>query len=55
MRDEVMIEKLKAIVGEANVLTAEPMKKHTTFRIGGPAKYYVTPMNCEQIKQIILI
>ncbi len=48
-----MIEKLKAIVGAANVLTAEPMKKHTTFRIGGPAKYYVTPMNCEQITQIL--
>ena len=21
----------------------EPMKKHTTFRIGGPADYFVTP------------
>ncbi len=50
-----MIEKLKAIVGATNVLTAEPMKKHTTFRIGGPAKYYVTPMDCEQIKNIILL
>ena len=50
-----MIEKLKAIVGAANVLTAEPMKKHTTFRIGGPAKYYVTPMDCEQIRQILAL
>lgn len=55
MRDEIMIEKLKAIVGGANVLSEEPMKKHTTFRIGGPAKYYVTPMDCEQIRQILAL
>ncbi len=50
-----MIEKLKAILGETNVLVGEPMKKHTTFRVGGPAAYYVTPTNCEQVKQILVL
>ncbi len=52
---EIMIEKLKSIVGGSNVLFNEPMKKHTTFRIGGPATYYVTPANCEQISQILAL
>lgn len=48
-----MLEKLKTIAGEANVLCGEPMKKHTTFRVGGPARYYVTPTSVQQIVQIL--
>lgn len=29
------------IVGENKVLEQEPMARHTTFRIGGPADYFV--------------
>ncbi|MBQ4284417.1 MAG: UDP-N-acetylmuramate dehydrogenase [Lachnospira sp.] len=29
------------------------MKMHTTFKIGGPADYYVTPVNKEQLKRLI--
>ena len=46
-------EKLNSILTEDNILLEEPMKKHTTFRIGGPAKYYVMPQNREQVKDII--
>ena len=31
------------ISGEGNVLKDEPMKMHTTFRIGGPADYFIQP------------
>ena len=31
----------------------EPMKKHTTFRIGGPADYFVTPESREEIQAIV--
>ena len=31
----------------------EPMKKHTTFRIGGPADYFVTPESKEEIQAIV--
>lgn len=41
------------IVGSDHVDTDEPMKKHTTFRIGGPADYYVTPHSKDEIAQVI--
>lgn len=52
--DRVIKDKLSEIVGEENVLTEEPMKLHTTFRIGGPADYFVTPDSPEQISLTIL-
>lgn len=36
------------------VLEGEPMKKHTTFRIGGPADFYVEPDE-KQIKKLLEI
>lgn len=42
-------EDLKAVLGSENVLINEPMYKHTTFRIGGNADYFVTPTTEEQI------
>lgn len=38
---------------EGQVLTQEPMKKHTTFRVGGNAKYYVNPESKEQLSQTV--
>lgn len=32
-----------------------PMKDHTTFRIGGPADYYITVNNIEQLKAVIAL
>ena len=48
-------ETLKEIVGKENVLTEEPLKRHTTFRIGGPAKYFVTPENFGQLGELLLL
>lgn len=31
----------------------EPMMKHTTFRIGGPARYFFMPKNTEEIRQLL--
>lgn len=36
-------DKLAGIVAPENILMDEPMSRHTTFRIGGPADIYVTP------------
>ena len=36
------------ISGEGNVLKDEPMKMHTTFRIGGPADYFIQPSKIER-------
>ena len=34
---------LTEMMGEGQVHKQEPMSRHTTFRIGGPAEYFVTP------------
>lgn len=34
-------------------LCEEPLKKHTTFRIGGAAKYFFTPVNSTEVYNII--
>lgn len=48
-----LIEQLVDISGEQNVLQNEPMKKHTTFRIGGPCDIFIKPRSIEEIRQII--
>lgn len=54
--DEYRVYKeLCQISGEENVLRDEPMKRHTTFRIGGPADYFVTVHSKEEIKEILLL
>ncbi|MBU5470009.1 UDP-N-acetylmuramate dehydrogenase [Falcatimonas sp. MSJ-15] len=48
-----LIEQLVDISGEQNVLQNEPMKRHTTFRIGGPCDIFIKPGSIEEIRQII--
>lgn len=38
---------------ETNVLIDEPMKKHTSFKIGGPADILLTPKNIEEVQKIV--
>ena len=45
-------QKLCSIVGEEQVLAEEPMKKHTTFRIGGPADFLVLPQTPQEIAEV---
>ncbi len=42
-------------LGSDNVRLHEPMKKHTTFRIGGPADYYLCPHSTEEMQKILQI
>lgn len=46
-------EKLSKIVRKEQILEEEPMKKHTTFRIGGPAEYLILPQTIEEIADVI--
>lgn len=43
------------LLGEERVFTDEPMKQHTTFRIGGPADYFLVPGTGEEVGRIIRI
>ena len=46
-------EKLSKIVRKEQILEEEPMKKHTTFRIGGPAEYLILPQTAEEIADVV--
>lgn len=46
-------EELCGILGSENVLKEEPMKNHTTFRVGGPADWLLTPTEEEQIRDVV--
>ena len=50
-----LVDELYRIVGEQNVQIEEPMSNHTTFRIGGPAQYFVTPQSTEELGQVVLL
>lgn len=48
-----MAEKLAQIVGKENIKIDEPMKNHTSFKVGGPADVLVTPQNGIQIRDVL--
>ena len=50
---EQFLNELKKIVRDDHILEKEPMKKHTTFRVGGPADYFVTPQTAEEVAKVI--
>ena len=54
LREEV-IKRLEQTVGNDQFLRNEPMKKHITFRVGGPAACFLTPSTKEQIEEIVHI
>src|ERR1700730_10245508 len=52
--DLVIAEKLKEIVGEdGDVRLYEPLSKHTTLRVGGPAQFWVEPRNEATLSELI--
>src|SRR6267378_1243403 len=52
--DLVIAEKLKEIVGQDDeVCLYEPLSKHTTLRVGGPAQFWVEPRNEKAFAELI--
>lgn len=43
------------VLGSDHVMCDEPMKKHTTFRIGGPAACFLSPHSTEEIQKVLQI
>lgn len=50
--EKIFDEALKNILSEDEILKDEPMKHHTTFRVGGPAEYYLRPKK-EQVAEVL--
>lgn len=50
-----IVTQFQEIAGTEQVLIQEPMKNHTTFRIGGPAACFVRPQDAGQVGRILHI
>ena len=48
-------QSLYTVIDAAKVLQNEPMKKHTTFRIGGPADYFVMPSDEQELAKVLKV
>ncbi|MDY4040978.1 MAG: UDP-N-acetylmuramate dehydrogenase [Collinsella sp.] len=51
--NEDVLGALAGIVGEDDVLMVEPMRAHTTFKIGGPADVLVRPHDPEEAVRVL--
>ena len=50
IKDEII-----RLAGAENVLANEPMARHTTFRVGGPADLLVCPKNPELLRELVVV
>lgn len=50
-----ILEKLKQITDEKNIFVDELMSKHTSFKTGGKAEFFVTPESKEELIEIFKI
>ncbi|OPJ54980.1 UDP-N-acetylmuramate dehydrogenase [Alkalithermobacter paradoxus] len=53
MNMNYIYDRLLEILDKEDILRDEPMKNHTSFKVGGPADILVTPRNEEQIVDIV--
>ena len=53
--DQKIIERFSNLLGNEKIRINEPMNRHTTFRIGGPADYFLLPSSSEEVKGILEI
>ncbi len=51
---EILLKELKTVLKEEQILQNEPMDRHTTFRVGGPADLYLLPTEA-QLKEVMNI
>ncbi len=51
--DKDFLEKLKLILDNEEILENEMMNKHTTFQLGGPAKYFIKPKSINKIIKVL--
>lgn len=51
--NEDFYQKLKELLRENQIMIEEPLAKHTTFQIGGPADYLVLPDSIPQVSSLV--
>ncbi len=53
MEDRIFLESIKKVLTKGTVKSNELMKNHTSFGIGGPAKYYVQAADEKEIAAVL--
>ena len=53
--NEAFATEIKKVLGDGRVMFHEPMKAHTTFRIGGPADCLIFPSSMEEVRQVFAL
>ena len=53
--NEAVKQKFCQVLEKEQVLFEEPMKSHTTFRIGGPAEVFIMPKSVKQVQMAVKI
>lgn len=55
MLSDDLVKLIEGIAGSYNVKINEPMKNHTSFRIGGPADILITPASISVLREVVEI
>jgi UDP-N-acetylmuramate dehydrogenase len=53
--DSLFLDKLNKLLNEDQVRINERMKDHTTFKIGGPCDYFLTPSSLDELSQLLVL
>ncbi|MBQ8558698.1 MAG: UDP-N-acetylmuramate dehydrogenase [Tyzzerella sp.] len=48
-------DKIMNMIDATRIYREEPMKKHTTFRVGGNADYFIVPKTTEEVKNVVTL
>lgn len=54
-KQQEVVTMLTALIPRTRLLIDEPLSKHTTFKIGGPADYLVFPSSVEEIASVMVV
>ena len=53
MENKEILESLEKIIPIEQIKQNEPMKNHTSFKIGGPAEFYIKIKTIEELQKIL--
>ena len=53
MKNKQILENLEKIISKERIKQNEPMKNHTSFKIGGPAEFYIKITSIKELQKIL--
>ena len=51
--NEYFYNYLKEMIPSERIRLDETMSRHTTFRVGGPADYFIVPESIEELSKLV--